>query len=444
MADAQTTTIAAAESSEASPERNWRSLPRLLRSLGAATVIAAVSIFLLQGWDQGNDVQRYVILLAHTVGLAVIGFASGRWIGESKGARLLVALALASIPASFAVAGGFLYSQFGPNAAGMLYPAFATWQVDSPTAALWVAASAMLLLTPVARLGFMVLTRRFAWRFTALYMISNSLLLLPIRDPVLVGWGALALVVAVLAVITRTARSEVALRTPEGVIARGLQIVPPLLLLARNAWLYSPNDVLFTLMAIIAFLLLRHVALLLAPAGRTRALIEAVSLLPAAAASIGTMEVLDRTIHLAGDLLLPGFALIFAGLTLEIATRAGRGGAGYRRLAAAVVSVGLIANLLLFADGATATLCLVFGLAAVVAGHMAEQRSVFALGLITLIVGLVYQLHFVIALFDLGSWASLALLGVAAILFGSAIERHGQRLKHIAAKWGRQFRAWDN
>lgn len=444
MTEAQTIPVDAAESADAESGPGWRSLPSLLRSLGAATVIAAVSIFLLQGWDQGNDIQRYLILLAHTVGLAVIGFASGHWIGESKGARLLVALALASIPASFAVAGGFVYSQLGSNAAGILYPAFATWQVGSPTAALWCAASAMLLLTPVARLGFMVLTRRFAWRFTALYMISNALLLVPIRDPVLVGWGALALVVAVLAVITRTARGEVALRTPEGVIARSLQVVPLLLLLARNAWLYSPSDVLFTVMAVVAFLLLRHVALLLSPMGRTRALAEAVSLLPAATAAVGTTAVLDGTAHLAGDLLLPVFALVFAALAVEISTRAGRGGSGYRRLAAAIVGVGLIGNLLLFGDGATATLCLVFGLATVVAGHMVEQRSVFALGLITLIVGLFYQLHFVIALFDLGSWASLALLGIAAIVFGSAIERHGPRLKHIATKWGRQFRAWDN
>jgi hypothetical protein len=208
--------------------------------------------------------------------------------------------------------------------------------------------------------------------------------------------------------------------------------------------LYSPSDVLFTVIAIVAFLLLRHVALLLTPSSRTRALVEAISLLPAATAALGTIEVLDRIVHLGGDLLLPAFALVFAALAFEISSRAGRGGVGYRRLAAASIGVGLVGNLLLFGDPATATLCLVFGLATVVAGHMVEQRSVFALGLTTLVVGLVYQLHFVIALFDLGSWASLALLGVAAILFGSAIERHGQRLKHVAAKWGRQFRAWEN
>ncbi|KPK40816.1 MAG: hypothetical protein AMJ69_01005 [Gammaproteobacteria bacterium SG8_47] len=444
MADLHSHAVEPSERLDTTPAPAWRSLPALLRSLGAATVVAAVSIFLLQGWDQGNDVQRYLILLAHTVGLAGLGFASGRWIGESKGARLLVALALASVPANFAVVGGFVYSQFGVNTAAMLYPAFATWQVASPSAALLCAASALVLLSPVAWLGFMVLTRRFALRFTALYMLTNAMLVLPVRDPVIVGWGALALTVAVLATIARTARGEVALRTPEGVIARTLQIVPVGLILARNLWLYSADSLLFTVIAMVAFLLLRHVALLLEPSGKARSILEAVAIAPAASAALGATDLFLYTLPYAGEFALPFFAFVFAGLVLEISLRSGRGGAGYRRLAAGIVSVALIGNLILIGGAAMAALCLLFGLALIVAGHMVEQRVIFVLGLLMLAVGLAYQLHYVIALFDLGSWASLALLGVAAILFGSAIERHGQRLKGYATQWGRQLRAWEN
>ena len=98
MADLHSHAVEPSERLDTTPAPAWRSLPALLRSLGAATVVAAVSIFLLQGWDQGNDVQRYLILLAHTVGLAGLGFASGRWIGESKGARLLGTATSASCP----------------------------------------------------------------------------------------------------------------------------------------------------------------------------------------------------------------------------------------------------------------------------------------------------------------------------------------------------------
>jgi len=75
-------------------------------------------------------------------------------------------------------------------------------------------------------------------------------------------------------------------------------------------------------------------------------------------------------------------------------------------------------------------------------GYMVEQRVVFILGGFTLLVGLGYQIQYAIQIFDLGSWASLAALGVSAILIGSAIERHGSRIKTRLAHWGERFRSW--
>ena len=116
----------------------------------------------------------------------------------------------------------------------------------------------------------------------------------------------------------------------------------------------------------------------------------------------------------------------------------------YRRLAAALLSVAVVINLVLFSSVATAAACLIVGLLVLTYGYMVEQRVVFALGTITLLAGLVYQMSFAIDMFNLGSWGSLAALGVAAILIGSTIERHGVKIKARLTGWSQQFKQWEN
>ena len=74
-------------------QSGWmQNLPDLLRILGAGALIIAMYGFLVRGWQSGNDVSRYLMLLGHTGLLSVIGLASGHWLKEAKSARLLVTL----------------------------------------------------------------------------------------------------------------------------------------------------------------------------------------------------------------------------------------------------------------------------------------------------------------------------------------------------------------
>ena len=38
--------------------RNFASLSEALRVMGAAVLLASMSVFLLQGWNEGNDISR--------------------------------------------------------------------------------------------------------------------------------------------------------------------------------------------------------------------------------------------------------------------------------------------------------------------------------------------------------------------------------------------------
>ena len=41
--------------------RNFATLSEALRILGAGVILASMSVFMLQGWSEGNDIRRYLI-----------------------------------------------------------------------------------------------------------------------------------------------------------------------------------------------------------------------------------------------------------------------------------------------------------------------------------------------------------------------------------------------
>ena len=40
--------------------KNFGTLSEALRILGAAVLVASMSVFMLQGWSEGNDINRYL------------------------------------------------------------------------------------------------------------------------------------------------------------------------------------------------------------------------------------------------------------------------------------------------------------------------------------------------------------------------------------------------
>ena len=419
-------------------------LPRLLRSIGAVSLLAAISIFLLQGWENGNDVYRYLLLLGHTVGLVIIGFASGRWLGESKGARLLLMIALASVPANFAILGAFMYSQAPLDAFHVLYPSAAQWQVDSLNTALLVNVGGVVVLAAVTLLGFMVLSRKSARSLTIMFLLGNAALLIPMRTPEYIAVLLLGLTVLIAKQSLKSAAADTALRTPEGVIARLLLYVPLGVMLGRNLWLYSADGFMFAVLSAIVFIMFRQVSLQLRRESTLRNILEIGSTIPALTFALGVCAVMVDVMTRPEIWMLPVFAISVSALLLELSSRAVHGALFYRRTAAAVLSIAIVANLVFFSSVASAAVCLLVGLLVLVYGYMMEQRIVFALGIVTLLAGLVYQMQFAMHMFNLGSWGSLAGLGVAAILVGSTLERHGAKLKMRMSAWGQRFKQWDN
>lgn len=417
-------------------------LPQLLRGFGAAVLIIAMSIFMLQGWESGNDITRYLLLLTHTVGLAIIGFLSGHFIRESKGARLFLVLALVSVPANFAILGGFMYSQFAWDMLEVVYPGIVTWQVSEPISALVVSAAAVLIMLPVIFLGFMVLSRRSAKSFTVLFLLTNSVLLLPIRDTNMLSWLALGIVIVVMYINNKTRNIDPGLLTKDGLIVRMLQFAPVIVILARGLWLYSTGTFMFTTISILIFIGLRHACLLINSDNRYRHFMEKISLFPAIATAYGFANLADEAMPSLTGIYIPVFTVITAGLILELSLRSATLGGWYRLIACFIISTGMLLNLWLTGSFAMAIMCMMTGIAIAIYGYMNKQSLVLVSGMLTILVGLIFQIVSVTKYFDLGGWGSLAILGIVAILCGSIIERHGNVIKNRAFTWGRQIRDW--
>jgi hypothetical protein len=214
-----------------------KKLPGLLRILGTTALLVAMYSFLVKGWHSGSDVFRYLLMLGHTGAMAAIGLASGHWLREGKGARLLLTLALVSVPANFAILGAFIYSRV-PATAAQHYPDYVHWSVDSLSTALMITGGALLVLLPVILVGFRALSRSMSRKLAVLYLISNATLLIPLREPHLVGAMVIGLGLSVLISSRIAAQQNISAQTREGGMALALQYIPMLVLLSRSFWRY--------------------------------------------------------------------------------------------------------------------------------------------------------------------------------------------------------------
>ena len=423
---------------------SYVTLSNLLRVLGAGVLVASVSIFLLKGWSTGNDIQRYLMLLAHTVLLGVTGLGIGHWVRESKGARLFLALALVSAVVNFAVLGGLIYSQLQWDGWLSLYPGFANWQAGTPAAAFITAVSALLLLAPVAWIAFLSLARRSALPLTLLFLASGSLLLIPVRQAEPIAALLLVSAVVLFSQVTRLRRRDTTLATAEGRFARWIVFAPVVMLAGRGMYLYSADAVLFTVIWATAFMGLRQFSMDPGISDRTAVFLNRVSVLPAVTTAAGVTTIAADANWLADPVYIPMFAVTASALFLDISLRSVSGGSGYRRLASLTVSLAMLANLWLFPSLLTAAVCLVSGLAIAIYGYSAQQRIVFGAGLFTLIAGVIHQCHTVFFWFDWSNWVVLALIGIIAIIAGSVLERHGTVLRARLGHWKRSLGEWQN
>lgn len=169
---------------------SYEKVSSLLRLLGAAVLLASLSIFLFQGWLSSGDLYRFAVLIGFSALLSGAGLASSHVIGDNVSARLFMAIALCAVVADFAVAGGLVYSTWDVQAAGRPFPTFATWRLASGATTAAAVTAACIVLTPIVWMVMRALARQTATFLTRLFLLACAGLLVPVRDENIIapGW----------------------------------------------------------------------------------------------------------------------------------------------------------------------------------------------------------------------------------------------------------------
>lgn len=418
--------------------KEFATLSQILRFAGAATMVASMSMFLLQGWDLGNDVNRYFLLLAQTMLLAGGGFALSYLLKENKGARVFFGLSLVSIPANFTILGAMIYSLVQWDGSLGEYPGFANWVAGDASALLLTMAAAMVVMVPLTVLGYSVIARRSARRLSIALLLSSATLLLPARGSLAVGLIIATAIMALLWLLADLARRDATLRTPEGVFARLLLFVPPIIVLVRSFLLYQPDAILAVTLGITSFVTMRQLGLQFRPTHWLRTILELASPVVAFVIAVALVDSFGGRLNDAA--FVPIFTLTLAGLIAEVGTRAGRYSGLYLNSAAFFVAGLIPANLALFGGPLNAALCSLIGIAMLIPGFGLQRRFVMLCGAITLLSGLGYGAVQLLDWVDLGSWSTLAIVGTTAIVAGSVLDRHGAAMKLRVTQWFQRAR----
>ena len=212
-------------------------LTRALRIAGAALVVASASTFMLQHWGGGNDLIRYGMLVGQALLLGAAAYFVGLTLREGRSARTFLALVLATIPVSFAVLGGLVYSQFHLESVRVL-PSYATWVAPSRLSAVLAVVGTLAVFVPLAAVSFVALARKEAKLLTTAFFAANLLVLVPVRQPLVIMALSGATFLGLLRLDLRRFAGRAQLATLEAKLARVMPFFAPAIMLGRVFHLY--------------------------------------------------------------------------------------------------------------------------------------------------------------------------------------------------------------
>lgn len=414
--------------------RETATLASVLRVFGAATVIAAMSTFLMQDWSAGNDITRFYMMLAQTLLLATGGFGISYLLKENKGARVFFGLGLISITVNMATLGALVFSITQWGSGLVSYPGFAKWQSIDIASLLLALGAGLAVCIPAAVFGYLILVRRSVKTLALLCLFTNALLLFPVRESLFVGVVALLAILVPAWYIRQRIREDHGLHTPEGWFAIASVFAPAIIIVFRSVWLYPVDAWLQLILAGIAFALLRLFSPKTAEASVIRMVVNWLAVGAALSAAIPAAEIAVPL--LSGELRFTVFSGVFALLLLDIAERSPKK-EGLVMLASMVLAGSHILPVMLGDGNALSPiLCILSGIAVLMVGLHYRIRTVFLLGVAAIVTGMAQQVYDIVMLIDFSNWITLAVLGVSIIVAASVIERHGAVIR---LKWA-QFR----
>ena len=413
--------------------KEFANFSSLLRIFGAIAVLASMSMFLMQGWSDTNDFERFCMMIGQTVLLGAGGFTMIKMLKEKKGARLFFGLALVSVTANFTTLGALVYSVLPLDGLSVNYPDFALWQAGSTFTALLSVGIALVFLVPLSLLAFSVLARPAAKQLTLWFTAMNLLLLIPVRETaiimLLVGVAGLGIMQLFLSKKNRLIDSYLfTWKTQEGRYARLILIAPLGILLARSSFYeFGALADLISLVSIylVASFLPKMVDYKFLTWGYILAfVVAAIMALYLVSPSIGLLAS-------SSNLIEPLFATILAGLTVDLSIRSKNTWAHkvVKVTGALIVSSVLMINHMDNVSFMSTLSMLIASGIMIFAGIKTADRLLLVLGIVlALMIGIAHVGGAIDLIINSG-WIGFAIAGISVIVLASMLDRYGAIIK---------------
>ena len=236
---------------------NIVSISQFVRAIGATAIIASMSLFMLQGWSEGNDITRYLKLLGQTGLLTTVGLILSFIVKEYKGARVFFGLSLFSVVANFTILGALTFSMVQWDSSLIDYPSMMKWVVVDPATFMGVFGGAALLLAVVSRFSFSIFARHIAGRLTLYFLLMCALLLIPVRSSLVISLLAGASLFVATQLVKSLSSREKVVMTLEAKFAMGMLFLPATIMILRAISLYHIDEILLTGLCGLAYSLIR-------------------------------------------------------------------------------------------------------------------------------------------------------------------------------------------
>lgn len=421
--------------SEQALER-WHKLTLVLRRLGGLVLIASAITFVIQKWYEVDPLSRYFTFLGFTVVLSGFGVYCGLKLKDDKGARTLLAIAASFLPAHFIHVGALLYSVLLDKPAEV--PKLFLVQAPSLASAVLTVAAAALVMIPVLYLGLSAMARSEAKRLTAAIAFSNAFLLLPIRDPGLIGLISFALFATVIYIDRQWFSKQAATKTWDARAMRSMLFLPSVLLIIRNLMLYNPTSLFLSCVFAVIAVSMFFIAGDNLGNQHTSEFFQGASVIPLAISWLffadGVLLAREMLAFYSvfglglWDLWIPLNLLPLSLILFALSFAAVGEGLGYRRLSSFLAISAVLVQLFSVGGIFSSLLCILTATVLIGVAFALEEKWLFYSGTVGLSLGLLYHLRYAADLYNLSPWLSLAVTGLATVLAASYLEKNARAL----------------
>ncbi len=425
--------------SEAQADDNQESISltakitRYLRWIGSLLIILSAISFMLQGHEDILPSYRYWIGLGLTLLLCGGGLVCAYLFHETKGARIFFSLGAAFLPVQVSQVAAMIYAYWhGNNALQPEYSWLQFMQVSPLVIAMDFIITGLLLFL-VSYASYSILARKHLKTLLWASVISNSLLILPVRDATLIPF-----IIAALFIFLRRTESflhnDTSMRLAEGLAARVLISLPLWILVGRS--LLHPASYLLAI--VVSAMLVSYCIYDVKRYTQSSTLIYIAQWLGTFAAIAIWVIILNEFV-VAKDAafiwLLP-IAIILFTLSAKVDYHA-----RLYRFISAMITLGLSYAAVLEQQTMAPVIAIAAGILLTVAGMKYREKIPFVSGNLCVVGGFLFYWEHAINLYSNAPWISSIALGLLVILLASYIEN---KEKLILAKSRYYFKTIKN